>query len=112
MLGTLTTIDLALKILLAVLSLGGIIFMAGRWWATLAKLIGSTEALHRRMTEDQAERRHRDEVVDTLFMQLRLDVKGLQTWKQTLRFRREPAPPPAVAQDLEQDMFVIEDRPE
>jgi len=97
----LTTIDLVLKILLAVVSLGGIVFVAGKWWATVAKLIGSTEALHRRMTEDQAERRHRDETVDAVLMQIRLDIRAFQTWKSTLRFR-----PPEVRPAAEQDMFL------
>jgi hypothetical protein len=84
---TLAQIDLALKILLALCSLIGIIFAAGWWWATISKLVGSVEALHRRMTEDQTARQHRDEVVDALFMQIRLDIKGLQTWRSTLRFK-------------------------
>jgi len=83
----LAQMDLILKILLAVFTLVGIIFAAGWWWATISKLVGSVEALHRRMTEDQTARTHRDEVVDALFMQIRLDIKGLQTWRSTLRFR-------------------------
>lgn len=98
---TLESIDLVLKILLAIVSLGGIVFVAGSWWATIKKLDGSVTALHRRMSEDQTERKHREEVVDSLFMQLRLDVRAIQAWKQTLRFR--PVPPAQA----EQDMFVV-----
>jgi hypothetical protein len=39
-------------------------------------------------------------------MQIRLDIKGLQAWKQTLRFRpAAPQPAPAGAQD----MFVVDE---
>lgn len=95
---TLTMVDLALKSLLGVVSLGGIIFAAGKGWSTVSKLLGSQEALHRRMTEQEQERHRRDEQIDAVLMQIRLDIRAIQTWKQTMRFR----PPQA-----EQDMFVV-----
>lgn len=98
---TLTFVDLALKILLGLVSLGGIVFAAGKAWATMSKLLGSQEALHRRMTEDKQERQHRDETIDAVLMQIRLDIRAIQTWKQTMRFR------PPVAQQGEQDMFLV-----
>jgi len=83
-------VDTSLKIMLAAASLGAIVFTAGRAWAVVSKISGSTEALHRRMTEEQQERRRRDETIDSVLMQIRLDIKGIQTWKQTLRFKPQP----------------------
>lgn len=98
---TLTFVDLVLKTLLGFVSLGAIIFGAGKAWATMSKLLGSQEALHRRMTEDKQERQHRDETIDAVLMQIRLDIRAIQTWKQTMRFR------PPVAQQGDQDMFLV-----
>lgn len=97
---TLSLADLVLKILLGIVSLGGIIFAAGTAWAKVSKIYGSTEALHRRMTEDRQEQRHREEVVDAVLMQIRLDIRAIQTWKSTMRFRSPDAVPAG------QDMFV------
>jgi hypothetical protein len=101
----LTQVDLVLKIAAAiiatVLTVGGLVFVAGKWWATFLRLVGSVEALHRRMTEAQQERQHREETIDAVLMQIRLDIRAIQTWKSTMRFR---APEAAAA---EQDMFVI-----
>jgi hypothetical protein len=98
---TLTMVDLILKLLLGFVSLGGIVFAAGKSWSTVSKLLGSTEALHRRMTEAEMKQQHRDETVDAVLMQIRLDIKGIQTWKSTMRFKA-----PAAQQDR-QDMFVL-----
>jgi hypothetical protein len=97
----LTQVDLVLKITLAILAMGGMVFVAGKWWATFLKLLGSVEALHRRMTEAQQERQHREETVDAVLMQIRLDIRAIQTWKSTMRFR------PPEAAPVGQDMFVI-----
>lgn len=99
----LTIADLVLKVLLGIVSLGGIVFAAGTAWATVAKILGSTEALHRRMTEAEQARQHREEAVDAVLMQIRLDIRAIQTWKSTMRFR----PPAAVQPEGEQDMFII-----
>lgn len=98
---TLTVADLVLKVLLGIVSLGGIVFAAGTAWATVAKILGSTEALHRRMTEAEQARQHREETVDAVLMSIRLDIRAIQTWKSTMRFR----PPETAAQ--EQDMFIV-----
>jgi len=98
---TLSLADLVLKVLLGIVSLGGIVFAAGAAWATVAKILGSTEALHRRMTEAEQARQHREETVDAVLMQIRLDIRAIQTWKSTMRFRPPDAAPGG------QDMFVI-----
>ena len=98
---TLTMVDLALKLLLGFVSLGGIIFAAGKAWSTVSKLLGSTEALHRRMTEADQARQHREEQIDAVLMQIRLDIRAIQTWKSTMRFKGP------VAEQDQQDMFVL-----
>ena len=98
---TLTFVDLVLKTLLGFVSLGGIIFGAGKAWSSVSKLLGFQEALHRRMTEQEQERHRRDEQIDAVLMQIRLDIRAIQTWKQTMRFR------PPTAQQGEQDMFLV-----
>jgi hypothetical protein len=100
---TLPQVDLVLKIALSLLTVGGLVFVAGKWWATFLRLVGSVEALHRRMTEASQERQHREEAVDAVLMQIRLDIRAIQTWKSTMRFRA----PEAVAAQGEQDMFVV-----
>ena len=97
----LTQADLILKITLSILGLVGVVFVAGKWWATFLRLVGSVEALHRRMTEASQERQHREETVDAVLMQIRLDIRAIQTWKSTMRFRA----PEAVAAQGPQDMF-------
>lgn len=93
---SLSQVDLLLKILLAIVSLGAVVFTAGRAWAVVSKISGSQEALHRRLTEAATERRHRDETIDAVLMQIRLDIKGIQTWKSTMRFRPPAEPPPPL----------------
>jgi hypothetical protein len=90
---TLTTTDLVLKVILGMVGLGVIIFGAGKSWATVTKLLGSNEAIHRRMSEEQVERRLRDKEIDTQLMNIRLDIRALQTWKQTMRFKLPEAEP-------------------
>jgi hypothetical protein len=83
----LVTIDLIIKVLAGFLAFGMTIFSAGKTWGVVSKLVGSVEAIHRRMTEEEVERRLRNKEVDDQLVNIRLDIRALQTWKNTLRFR-------------------------
>jgi hypothetical protein len=82
-----TIADLALRVIAGIVGLGVAIFGAGKAWSSVAMLIGSTAAIHRRLTEDRQERQLRDKYVDEQLMKVLLAVNGLQVWKQTLRFK-------------------------
>lgn len=85
--GTLITVDLIVKILGGMLTLVLVAFAAGKTWGIVSKLTGSVDALHRRMTEQEEKREKRDRAVDEHLTNIRLDIRSLQTWKQTLRFK-------------------------
>jgi hypothetical protein len=95
----LASLDLALKILLGVGSLCGVIFMAGSAWAGLSKALGSQAALHRRLDEQDAKWQLRAEKQDATLVEIRIQLARLQTWKSTQRFKLPESEAPMFKDD-------------
>lgn len=95
----LASFDLALKILLGVGSLCGVIFMAGSTWASLSKALGSQAALHRRLDEQDKKWEERAQRQDARLVDIMVQLGRLQGWKSTQRFRIPEVEAPLFKED-------------